>query len=85
MVVNGIELSAFDRIEENVGGFLYALKEAIVFGISSGCLLIGMMSKNLLAMGTFDLLFGSLVAVFREAENSIMILSLHLVNRISII
>lgn len=79
MFINRIELSALDRIKENFGGLLYTFEKAIVLGTASGCFLIWMMTKDLLAMGTLDLLFGCFVAVFGETKDSIVILPLLIV------
>lgn len=69
-------MPALDRVEEDFGGFLYAFEEGIILGGASGCLFIRMMAKNLLAMCALDLGFCSFVAVSREAEDGVMVLSL---------
>jgi hypothetical protein len=56
-------LGTFDRVEEDFSGFLDTLEEAVVFGVTRGGFLVGVVTENLLAMSTLDLLFSSLVAV----------------------
>lgn len=55
---------------------MYAFEEGIILGGASGCLFIRMMAKNLLAVRALDLGFCSFVAVFRETEDGVMVLSL---------
>jgi hypothetical protein len=76
MFVDRVELSAADGVEENFGGFLNTLEKGIVFCGASSSFFVGVMPKNLLTMGSFDLLFCSFVAVFRETEDGIVILTL---------
>jgi hypothetical protein len=75
-LIDRIKLAAFDGIKENLGGFLNALEEAVILRTSGSGFLIGVMTKNLLAVGTLDLLLCGSPAIFRKAKNSIMILSL---------
>lgn len=63
MLVDRVVLAALDGVKEDFGGFLDTLEEAVVLGATSGGLLIRMMAENLLAVGTLDLLFGSLVSM----------------------
>lgn len=63
MLVDGIVLATLDRIKENLGSFLDALEEAVVLGTTSRCLFIGMMAKNLLSVGTLNLLLCRLESV----------------------
>ena len=74
--VNGVELPSLDWVEEDLGGFLDTFEETVIFGVPSCSLLVGVMAEDLLAVGALDLIFRSTVAVFGEAEDSIMILSL---------
>lgn len=74
--VDGVELSAFDRVEQNLGGFLDTFEEAVIFGVTRGRFLVGMVTKDLLAVSTLYLVFCSAVAVFGKAENGVVILSL---------
>lgn len=55
---------------------MYAFEEGIILGGASGCLFVRMMAKNLLAMCALDLGFCGFVAVFRETEDGVMVLSL---------
>jgi hypothetical protein len=55
---------------------LDALEEIVVFGASGGSLLVGMMLKNLLAVGTLDLFFRGLESVFGKTKDGVMILVL---------
>lgn len=63
MLIDGIELATLDGVEKDFSGLLDALEKSVVLGASSGGLLVRVMAKNLLAVGSLDLLFGSLVAV----------------------
>jgi len=56
--------------------FLDAFEERIIIDSSNGGFLVGMVLENLLTVGLFYLLICSLVAVFRETENSVVILVL---------
>jgi hypothetical protein len=76
MLINGIILTTLDGIKENFGGFLDALEEAVIFRATSGGLLVGMVTKNLLTVSALDLFFSGLVAVFRETKDGVMVLSL---------
>lgn len=69
-------MPAFDRVEEDFGGFLYAFEEGIILRGAGGCFFVRMMAKNLLAVCALDLGFCSFVAVFREAEDGVMVLVL---------
>lgn len=75
--IDGIELSALDRVGQDLGGLLNTFEKAVVFGVTGGSLLVGMVAKDLLAVGTLYLVFCSAVAVFGEAENGVVILSLN--------
>jgi glucose uptake protein GlcU len=59
MLINGIILTAFDRISKNFGGFLNALKEAIILRVASSSLLVRVVTKDLLSVSTLDLFLGS--------------------------
>ena len=63
VLIDGIELATLDGVEKDFSGLLDALEKSVVLGASSGGLLVRVMAKNLLAVGSLDLLFGSLVAV----------------------
>ena len=76
MLIDGIKLTTLDGIKKDLGSLLDTLEKAVIFGASSGGLLIGVMTENLLAVCTLNLLFGSLVAVFGKTEDCIMILAL---------
>ncbi len=74
--VDGIKLSAFDRIEQDLGSFLNTFEEAVVFGITGGSFFVRVVTQDLLAVGTLYLVFCSAVAVFGEAEDGVVILTL---------
>lgn len=74
--VDGIELAAFDRVRENFMGALNAFEELIILGLSLCSFLVWMMAENFLAVGRLDLGVGCFVAVFREAENGVVVLPL---------
>lgn len=84
MFVNGIILAALNRVKEDFGGLLNALEEGIVFSATSCCLLVWMMTEDLLAVGALDLFFGSLVSVLRETKDCVVILSLGKVSKVHI-
>jgi hypothetical protein len=75
--VDGVKLFTIDGIEKNFCSLLYALEETIVLSITGSRFLIWMMFEDLLSVGALDLLFRSLVAIFRYTKNGIMILSLY--------
>ena len=74
--VDGVELATLDWVKEDFRGFLDAFEEGIVFG-GAGCgFLVGVVAEDLFAVGTLDLGFGRAPAVFREAEDCVVVLSL---------
>lgn len=64
MLIDRVVLAALDRIEENLGGLLNTLEKAVILRAAGGSLLVGVMSKNLLAVGALDLVFSRLESVF---------------------
>lgn len=58
MLINRIILATLDRIGENFGSLLNTLEEAVIFGVTSSSLLVGVVAENLLAVSTLDLLLG---------------------------
>ena len=74
--IDGVELAALDWVEEDFGGFLDAFEEGIVFGGAGRGFLVGVVAEDLLAVGTLDLGFGGPPAVFGEAEDCVVVLSL---------
>jgi hypothetical protein len=76
VLIYRIILSALDGVKKDLGGLLNTLEEAVILSASCSCLLVWMMAQDLLSVGALDLLFRGLIAVLREAENSIMILAL---------
>lgn len=79
-LIDGIELAALGGVEEDLGGLLDALEEAVILGGASGSLLIWVMAENLLAVGALDLVLRSLVAVLGKAKNGVVILLLVVVS-----
>lgn len=75
-LIDGIELAALDRIKENFGSLLNTLEETVVLSATSSGLLVRVMAKDLLAVSSLDLFFGSLVTVLGETEDGVVILSL---------
>lgn len=69
-------MAAFDRVEEDFVGLLYAFEEGIILRGAGGCFFIRMMAKNLFAVRALDLDFCCFVTVFRQTEDGVMILSL---------
>ncbi len=63
MFVDGVVLAALDRVKKNLGSLLNALEEAVILGTAGGRLLIRVMAKNLLAVGSLDLLFCGLESI----------------------
>lgn len=74
--VDGIELAALDRVEEDFGGFLDAFEEGIVFRGAGRGFLVGVVAEDLFAVGALDLGFGGPPAVFGEAQDCVVVLSL---------
>ena len=74
--VDGVELTAFDGVEEDFGGFLYAFEKGVVLGRASGCFFVWVMAKDFFAVRAFDLGFCSFEAVIGEAEDGVMVLVL---------
>lgn len=76
VLIDGIVLATLDRVGEDFSGFLNALEEAVILGVSSCSLLVRMMAENLLSVGALDLIFGGSPAVFGYTKNGVMILLL---------
>lgn len=74
--IDRVKLATLDRVEEEIGGFLNALEEVVIFGGTGGSSLIGVMLQDLLSVCLLDLVFGCLVSVFTETENGVVILVL---------
>jgi len=53
--VDGVVLPAFDWIEKDFGGFLYAFKESVVFRGAGRGAFVGVMAQDFLAVGGLDL------------------------------
>lgn len=71
-------MAALDRIREDFVRTLDTFEERIILVILSGSgLLVGVVFEDLLAVSFLDLLVGRLVAVLGEAEDCVVILSLH--------
>lgn len=75
-LIDRIELTALDGVEEDLGSLLDALEEVVVLGAAGGSLLVGVVLEDLLAMGTLDLVLGSPEAVLGKTQNSVVILLL---------
>jgi hypothetical protein len=72
-------LAAFDGVGEDFVGSLNALEETVVFvGLPSGSFLIRMVTQDLLAVSSLNLLISGFVSVFRKAEDGVVVLSLRL-------
>jgi len=69
-------LTALDRIEKDLGGFLDALEKAVVLGAAGCGFLVWVVAEDFLAVGALDLIFGSAVAILGEAEDGVVVLSL---------
>lgn len=58
-------------------GLLDTLEEAVVLiTVTQGGLLVGVVTENLLAVGTLDLLGGGAPTVFGNTKNGVVILAL---------
>lgn len=75
-LINGVKLAALGGVEEDLGGLLDTLEEAVILSGASGSLLIWVVAEDLLAMGALDLLLSSLVAVLGKAKDGVVILLL---------
>ena len=71
-----VKLAALDRVKKNFSSLLDALEELVVFSSTGRGLLVGMMFKDLLAVGSLDLILGCAVSVPGDSKNSVVILSL---------
>jgi hypothetical protein len=69
-------LAAGFRVGEGFVGALDAFEEGIVFGLAGGGAFVGVVLQDLFAVGALDLLVGCAVAVFGEAEDGVVVLSL---------
>lgn len=69
-------MAAFDGVSEDFEGFLDAFEEGVVFGRASGCAFVWVVTEDLLAVGALDLGIGGAVAVFGEAQDGVVVLSL---------
>jgi hypothetical protein len=77
VLVNGVELATTGRVQEEVGGLLDTLEEAVVLiAIALGGLLVGVVTEDLLTVSTLDLLGGCAPAELLETENGVVILAL---------
>ena len=75
--VYGVPLTALDGVSEDLVSTLDALEETVVLiGLACGGFLVGMMAEHLFAVSFLDLFVGGFVAVFGEAENGVVVLSL---------
>ena len=52
------------------------LEKIVVFDVTGGGFLVGVVTKDLLTVGTLNLVFCGTPAVFSKAEDLVMILSL---------
>jgi len=56
LFINRVELTALDRVEENLGCLLDTFEEVVVLvALSRSSLLVWMVAEDFLAMGTLDL------------------------------
>jgi hypothetical protein len=55
---------------------LDTFEEAVIFSATSSSFLVRVMAKNLLAVGTLNLLLRGLESVLGQSENSVVILAL---------
>lgn len=76
MLVDGVELTAFDGVEQDLSGFLDAFEERVVFGGARCGALVRVVAEDFFAVGGFDLGFVGAVAVAGEAEDGVVVLSL---------
>lgn len=75
--VDGVELAPFYGVQEDFGGFLDTFEERIVFGGPGGSLFVRVVTQDLFAMSTLDLLGSCTIAVFREPEDGVVVLALY--------
>ena len=76
MLIDGIKLPATNGVEQDFSGFLNALEEGVIFGITGSSLLIGVMTKDFFTVGPLDLVLSGAIAVLSKTENCIVVLSL---------
>ena len=63
MFIDRIKLPATNGVEQDFGSFLYAFEEGVVFSIAGSSLLVRMVTEDLFAVGTLDLVFSGAIAV----------------------
>ena len=75
--IDGVKLTTLDGVRENFVGLLDTLEETVVLvTVTQGGLLVGVVTENLLAVGTLDLLGGGAPTVFGNTKNGVVILAL---------
>lgn len=79
-LVDRVELATLDGVEQDLGGLLDALEEAVVLVAAGSGLLVGVVLEDLLAVCLLDLVLGSSPSVLGYAENSVVVLVLRIVS-----
>ena len=75
-LVDGVILAAFYGVEQDLGGFLDAFEERVVFGGAGGGFFVRVVAKDFFTVGALDLFGGCTVAVFGEAKDGVVVLAL---------
>lgn len=76
LLVDRIVLAALDGVEEDLSSLLDTLEELVVLGAALSSLLIGVVLKDLLAVGLLDLILSGLPSVLGDTENLVVVLGL---------
>jgi len=76
-LIDGVELATTSGVKQQLSGDLNALEEAVVLvAVARRGLLVGVVTQNLLAVSTLDLLGGCPPAVAGQTENGVVVLGL---------
>ena len=76
-LVDGVELATAGGVQQELGGNLDTLEEAVVLvALARGSLLVGVVAQDLLTVSTLDLLGGCAPAETGETQNGVVVLGL---------
>ena len=75
--INGVELTATNRVLQQFGGLLDTLEEAVVLvTVAQSSLLVRVVTEDLLTVGTLDLVGASAPAVLAQTQDGVVVLAL---------
>lgn len=76
LLIDGIELATLDGVKEDIGSLLDTLEELIIVDTTLCSLLIGVVLKDLLAVGLLDLVLSGPPSVLGDTKNLVVVLGL---------